>query len=63
MTNRESSARQLVTLNLKYSSQAKPLKTVAFAHLAAKALYLLEMDSSVEQLQQAIAGGAARTST
>src|SRR5690349_8852360 len=31
---------RLVTINLKYSSQAKPLKTLAFAQLAAKVLYL-----------------------
>lgn len=32
--------KQLVTVNLKYGTAAQPLRTVAFAQLAAKALYL-----------------------
>ena len=44
----------LITLNLKYSSTAKPLRTLAFAQLSAKALYRLGKPASLTELCSAI---------
>ncbi len=42
--------RQLVTVNLKYGTSAKPLKTLAFAELIAKVMYSIESPVEVQQL-------------
>lgn len=45
---------QLVTINLRYGSSAKPLKILAFAQLSAKALFLSSKLSSLSQLTSKI---------
>ncbi len=45
----------LVTLNLKYGSAAKPLKTLAFAQLAAKAIYFSNTSNTPGELSRIIA--------
>lgn len=47
--------RDLVTLNLKYASAAKPLRTLAFAQLAAKVLYLADKEVDARKLANKIA--------
>lgn len=41
---------QLVTINLKFGSHAKPLKVIAFSDLAAKALYFLSTPAAPEKV-------------
>ncbi len=47
--------RDIVTLNLKYASAAKPLRTLAFAQLAAKVLFLAGGSLGVSKLAKRIA--------
>ncbi|RJR28023.1 hypothetical protein C4561_00770 [candidate division WWE3 bacterium] len=44
------STKQLITLNLKYGTETKPLKDVAFAQLVSKALYLADSPLSQKQI-------------
>ena len=46
----EQSLKQLVTINLKYGSSAKSLKTVAFAELAAKVLFISPKSLLIDEL-------------
>jgi len=48
-------AQQLTAVNLRYSTTARSLKTMAFADLASKALLLLETPQTVERVSQKIA--------
>jgi len=48
-------AKYLVTLNLKYGSEAKPLKVLAFAQLAAKAIFYSKGSLGLEELSRSIA--------
>ncbi len=41
---------QLTTINLKYSSNAEPLKMIAFADLTANALFLLNKESDLSEI-------------
>ena len=42
--------KNLVTLNLKYGSGTKPLKTLAFAELAAKALFRFNAPVNIKKI-------------
>jgi hypothetical protein len=45
---------QLVTINLKYGSQAKHLKVIAFADLVINALYQLQEPATLEKISNQI---------
>jgi len=47
--------KDIVTINLKYASTAKPLKLLAFAQLSSKVLYLAQSPMTIGQLQHTIA--------
>ena len=46
---------QIVAINLKFGSQARPLKTLAFADLAANGLFLLNRDATIKEVAKEVA--------
>lgn len=61
----EISQADLVTVNLKYGSSAKPLKSLAFAQLSAKALFLSKTPLPIDVVGNTVAGmiGVKKVST
>ncbi len=49
------SASQLITLNLRYGSHARPLKTLAFADLAVNSLFFIGREATTEEVAKEVA--------
>ena len=47
-------AQQLAAISLRFGSSAKPLKTIAFADLAARGLFLIGRPAKISHLSQGV---------